>query len=61
MKVGIGLTRAATEGAKLAAHEADIGEINIAIDYVADDIADQVAAQCVGSYEQGEQVCAIAA
>jgi hypothetical protein len=60
MKIRIGLARAAAEGAKLATNETNIGEIDVAIHNVADDIADQIAPKPVRGYEQGEQVGAIA-
>ncbi len=57
-EVGVGFARAAAEGAELAADEADIGEIDIAIDDVGDDIAGQLATQGIGGDQQAEQVVA---
>ena len=44
-EVPVGFARAAAEGAELAADKTDIGEIDIAIDDVGDEIADQFAAK----------------
>ena len=41
VKVAVGFARAAAESAELAADKTDVGEIDIAIDHVGDDIADQ--------------------
>ncbi len=60
MEIGVSLTRPATEGAELAADETDVGEIDIAIHYIGDDVADQVAAKGAGGNEQGEQISILA-
>src|SRR5215470_6641528 len=56
MKIRIGFSRTAAEGAELTSDEADVREINIAVDDIGHDIARQVAAQCVAGYEKREQV-----
>ena len=58
VKVAVGLARAAAESAELAADKANIGEIDIAIDHVGDEIADQIAAQHVGRDQQAEKIIA---
>src|SRR5208337_1274944 len=60
MKIGVGLTWPAAEGAKLAADETDVREIDITVYHIADDVADQVAPKRVRGYEQGEQVRTVA-
>ncbi len=47
-KVSVGFARAAAESAKFAADEADVGEINIAVYDVGDDISDQLSPQGIG-------------
>src|ERR1035441_9998352 len=60
MKIRVGFARSAAEGAELASHKADVREIDIAVDHVADDIAGQVAPQRVRCYEQCKQVVTLA-
>ena len=59
MKVRVGLSRAAAEAAKLAADETDVGEIDIAVDHVGDNVADQIRSQRVGGRQQREQIGAV--
>ena len=58
VEVAVSFPRAAAEGAELAADKTDVGEIDIAIDHVGDEIADQIAAQHVSGDQQGEEVVA---
>ena len=58
VEVAVLFARAAAEGAKLASDKADVGEIDIAIDDVGDQVADQFAAQHVGRDQQSEKVVA---
>ena len=57
-EVGVGLARAAAEGAEFASHETDVGEIDVAVDYVGDDVAGEFGAQQVGGDQQAEQIVA---
>ena len=50
---------AAAEGAKAALLNANVGKVNIAIDYVADHIADGLGAQLVGGGEHRQQIGAL--
>jgi hypothetical protein len=52
-------TRAAAEGAEFASDETDVGEIDVAIHDVGDEIAGEFGAQQVGGGEQAEQVVAL--
>src|SRR5262249_3095762 len=54
--VGIGFTWPTAEGTKLAAHEADVGEIDIPVNYVGDNVADQFPAQRVCGNKEAEKV-----
>jgi hypothetical protein len=56
MKVRVGFARTTAEGAELASDETDIREIDVAIDHVGDEVADEIAPEGVGGYEKGEQV-----
>ena len=58
VKVCIGLARPAAEGAELASHKTDVGEIDVAVDHVGDDVADEFGAQHVGRDQQAQQVVA---
>ncbi len=58
-KVGVCLARAAAEGAELAAHKTNVGEIDVAIDDVGHEVADEFAAQSVGRDQQSEKVVAV--
>jgi hypothetical protein len=58
-EIRIGLARATAEGAEFASHEADIGEIDVPVHHVTDDVADQFAAQRVAGYQQRNQVIAL--
>lgn len=58
--VGVRLTRAATEGAELASDKTDIREINIAVDDVRDDVADEFGTQDIRRDQQSQQIVAIA-
>jgi len=55
-KVGILFTRASAEGAEFTANETYVGEIDIPIHDIGDDVSGQVAAQFVGGDQQAEQV-----
>ena len=58
VKVAVGFTWSAAEGAELAADKAHVGEIHVAIYDVGDEIANQVGAQNIGCHQQGEEVIA---
>ncbi len=58
VEVAVGFARSAAEGAKFASDKTDVGEIDVAIDHVGDQIADQIAAQHVGRDQQAEQIVA---
>ena len=58
VEVAVVFARAAAEGAELAADKTNVGEIDIAIDHVGDEIADQIAAQHVGRDQQAEKIVA---
>ncbi len=60
MKIRIGFARTAAEGTEFASDETHVREIDIAIHDVADDVADQVAAERIGGHQQGDQVGAAA-
>ncbi len=57
-EVSVGLARAAAEGAEFASHETDVGEIDVAVDHVGDDVAGEFGAQQVGGDQQAEQIVA---
>ncbi len=57
-EVGVGLARAAAEGAELASHETDVGEIDVAVDHVGDEVAGEFGAQQVGGDQQAEEIVA---
>ncbi len=57
-EVCVGLARAAAEGAELASDKTDVGEIDVAVDDVGDDVAGEFGAQYVGGGEQAEQIVA---
>jgi hypothetical protein len=58
-EIRVMLTRSAAEGAELAADEADVGEIDVAIDDICDEVAGEFGAEFVGGHEQTEQIIAI--
>ena len=49
----------AAEGAKAAGLDANVGEIDVAIDHVGDDIADGARTQGIGSSDDGEKIRAV--
>jgi len=55
------VARSDAEGAELASHKADVGEIDVAGDDVANDIPDQATADFVAGHDQTEQVSSFAA
>jgi hypothetical protein len=57
-EVGVGFAWAAAEGTKLASHEANISEVDIAVNDVSDEIAAEFGAQQVRGRQQAEQVVA---
>ena len=57
-EVRVGLARAAAEGAELASHKTDVGEVDVAIHDIGDEVAGEFGAQQVGGGEQSEQVVA---
>src|ERR1700722_901203 len=58
-EIGVRLARAAAEGAEFASHEADVGEIDVAVDYVSDEISDKFGAQKIRGYEQAEEIVSV--
>ncbi len=42
VEIGVGLARPAAEGAELASHETDVGEIDVAVHHIGDDVARRV-------------------
>jgi hypothetical protein len=58
-EIGVRLARAAAEGAELASHEADVGEIDVAVDHVSDEISDKFGAQKIRGDEQTEELVAV--
>ena len=53
MKVRIRLARRAAEGAEAATDEADVREVDVAVDDVSNHLADALAAYAVGGKHQG--------
>ena len=58
-EICVRFARTAAEGAELASHKTDVGEIDIAIDHVGDDVAGEFSAQHIGRGEQAEQIVAL--
>src|SRR5581483_1500969 len=56
MKVGVRLARRAAEGAEATADEADVGEVDVAVDDISDRVADAMAADVIGGEHQGFQL-----
>jgi len=56
VKVGVFLSRPAAECAELASHETDIGEVDVAVDDVGNDVARKFGAQNIRGNQQAEQV-----
>src|SRR5580765_4378782 len=56
MKVGISFPRPTAERAKLASDKTNIREIDVAVDHVADDVADQLSTQVISRNQQGYQI-----
>ncbi len=55
-EVSIGLARPAAEGAELASDETNVGEIDVAVDHVSDDVPGKLGAEHVRGHQQTEQV-----
>ena len=55
VEVRVGLARAAAEGAELASHKTDVGEIDVAVHHVGDDVAREFGAQHVGGDQQARR------
>ncbi len=60
-EIRVGFARAAAEGAELASHETDVGEVDVPIHDVGDEVAGKFGAQQVGGGEQAEQIVAFGA
>ena len=58
-EIRVGLARAAAEGAELASHKTNVGEVDVAIHHVGHQVAGEFSAQQVGGGEQAEQVVAL--
>ena len=58
MKIRVRLARAAAEGAELASHKTDVGEIDVAVDDVGDNVAGKFGAQQIRGRQQAQQVVA---
>ena len=57
-EVSVGLARAAAEGAELASHKTNVGEVDVAIHDIRNKVAGKFGAQQVGGGEQAEQIIA---
>ena len=57
-EVGVRLARATAEGAEFASHETDVGEVDVAVDHVGDDVAGEFGAQDVRGDQQAEEIVA---
>ena len=55
-EIRVGVARPPAEGAKFASHEADVGEIDVAIDDVGHQIAHQFSAQHIRRHQQAEEI-----
>src|SRR2546429_440166 len=58
-EVCIGFARAAAEGAEFASHEANIGEVDVAVHYIGDKIAGELRAKNVGGDEHAKKVVTV--
>ena len=56
VEVCVGFSRAPAEGAKLASYKTDIGEINVSVHHVADDVTHELDAKEIGRDEQTEKI-----
>jgi hypothetical protein len=57
-EVSIRLAWTAAEGAELASDETDVGEIDVAVDHISNDVAAELGAQEVGGDQEAEKVVA---
>src|SRR5215472_12688570 len=55
-EISIGFARASAERAELATNEADISEVDVAIDDVCHDVSGNLGAKAVRSHEKPEQI-----
>ena len=58
VEVGVRFARAAAEGAEFASDKTNVGEIDVAIDHVGDDVAREFGAQQIRGDQQAEQIVA---
>jgi len=59
MIIGVGLPALALETTELASDEADVGEIDVAVDDVGDFVADVLGARQIGALDRGPQIVAL--
>src|SRR6266403_298928 len=59
MKIGVRRARSTREAAETTANEADVGEIDVAVDDVGDDVAHSFAPQGISHCDQGMQCGAL--
>jgi hypothetical protein len=59
VEISVRLAGTAAEGAELASHKTDVSEIDIAVDHVSDDVADEFGAESVGGDEQAKEIIAL--
>src|ERR1017187_2920947 len=60
-EIGSLIARSDAESTEFASHKTDVGEIDVAGNNVADDVADQTTSDFVGRHNQSKQVSAFAA
>ena len=58
-EVGVRFAGAAAEGAELASHKTDVGEIDVAVHHLGDEISGEFGAQKIRSDEQAEEIVAV--
>ena len=55
-KISIGFARAAAEGAEFASYKTNIGEVDVAVDDVGDNVSRKLGAEQVGGGEQAQKI-----
>ena len=59
VEISVGLAGTPAEGAEFTSHKTNVGEVDVAVDHVSDDVAGEFGAESVGGDEQAKEIIAL--
>ena len=56
VEISVGLAGTSAEGAEFTSHKTNVGEVDVAVNHVGDDVAHEFGAESVGGDEQAKEI-----